>query len=162
MIRRVRGFSGNGSYECGRGDIDLKAVSGSIDLTSVSGDTIIEEADGTLKCDISSGRLKVRNSRIGGGSDLYASAGSIDAELSDLENAGKLSVKSSDADIRLKMPEDKGYSLIARATCGKIFNKINPSPETLKKSPTGELYGDVAGGGVSIEIYTDSGSVTLY
>lgn len=159
---KMKDFSGSGSYECGRGDIGLKAVSGSVDLTSVSGDTVIEDSEGTLKCDISSGRLTVRNSKVCSGSDLYASTGRIDMELADLDSTGKLSVKSADADIRLKMPGNKGYALIARSTGGKVSNKMNPSPGTLKKSPTGELYGDVAGGGVSIEIYTDSGSVTLY
>ncbi len=158
----IEDFSGSGSYECGRGDINLKAVSGSVDLTSVSGDAVIEESEGTFKCDMSSGQLTVRNSSIRSGSDLYSSTGSIDAELAELDSAGKLSVKSADADIRLKMPENKGYSLIARSTGGKVYNKMNPSPGTLKKSPTGEVYGDVAGGGISIEIYTDSGSVTLY
>jgi hypothetical protein len=111
---------------------------------------------------LSAGRLVIKNTGIGSGSDLYASTGSIDAELTGLDSAGKLSVKSADADIRLKMPGNKGYSLIARSTGGKVHNKINPSPGTLKKSPTGEVYGDVAGGGVSMDIYTDSGSITLY
>lgn len=158
----VGGFSGDGSYICGRGDIGLKAVSGAVDLTSVSGDAIIEDSEGVLKCDISSGRLKVRNTGIGSGSDLYASTGMIDAELGGLDSSGKLSIKSATADIRLKMPENKGYSLIARSTDGKVYNRISPPPEALKKSPTGEVYGDVAGGGVSIDIYTDGGNVTLY
>lgn len=158
----VEDFSGNGSYKCGRGDISLKALFGSADLTSISGDAVIADSEGILKCDMSSGRLTVRNSRIGSGSDLYSSTGSIDAELNDIESSGKLSIKSADVDIRLKMPENKGYSIIARATDGKIFNKINPSPDTLKKAPSGELYGDVAGGGVSMDIYTDRGSITLY
>lgn len=158
----MQDFSGSGSYECKRGNINLKAVKGPVDLTSVSGDATIENSEGVLKCDLSSGRLTVRNTGIGSGSDLYASTGRIKAELTGLDSAGKLSVKSSDADIRLKMPENKGYSLIARSTGGKVRNKMNPSPGTLKRSPTGEVYGDVAGGGVSMDVYTDSGSITLY
>lgn len=159
---QMEDYSGSGSYECKHGNINLKAVKGPVDLTSVSGDAIIEDSEGALKCDLSAGRLVIKNTGIGSGSDLYASTGSIDAELTGLDSAGKLSVKSADADIRLKMPENKGYSLIARSTGGKVHNKINPSPGTLKKSPTGEVYGDVAGGGVSMDVYTDSGSITLY
>ncbi|HEX2945327.1 MAG TPA: DUF4097 family beta strand repeat-containing protein [Clostridia bacterium] len=158
----ISDFSGGGVYDCGRGDIKLNAVSGSVDLTSVSGDADIMDTEGVIKCDISSGRLTVKGSSIGDGSDLYASTGSIDAELTDIDNTGKLTVKSADADIRLKMPVNKGYSLIAGATRGRVHNKMNPSPETLKKSPEGKVYGDVGGGGLSLDVYTDGGSITLF
>jgi len=63
-------------------------------------------------------------------------------------------------DIRLKMPHDSGWSLIARSTKGRVINRLKPDQE-LKKSPSGEVYGDVRGGGVLIDAYVDDGNIYL-
>jgi hypothetical protein len=154
-------FSGDGTYECGKGNNTLRDIKGDIELSSLAGNTRIEEAEGRLECDVSSGSMTVGSSRISGGSVLYASNGTIDADLSNLDASGKYEIKASKGELKLKLSGTAGWSLLAESTNGRIKAKPFLSSGELKWSPTGELYGDVRGGGPAIDVYTDMGDIAL-
>lgn len=154
-------IEGHGSYKCGRGNIQLRKVNGTVEVISVSGDTVIENCAGKLNCDVSSGSITVRDTELKDGSELYASNGNIEAGLEGIEVAGKYSIKAASGRISLKMPRKTGYSLIARSTGGRIYNEMDPAPETLAKAHPGEIYGDVGNGGASIDVYIDRGNIYL-
>jgi hypothetical protein len=157
----VVNFEGTCSYKCGRGNIKLQNTKGNIDLKSVSGDTVIDNAEGQLVCDISAGNLTVLESHIRADTSLYASYGDIKADLNTLNNEGKYTIKASKGNIRLKLSETAGWSLLAKSTKGRIT--VGPGLEAgvLKTAPTGNLYGDVRGGGPLIDVYVDMGNITL-
>lgn len=154
-------ITGNGTYECGRGDIMLTGVKGDADVKSLAGDSIIENAEGKLNCDISAGSLMVRESKMESGSVLYASTGTISADLQGIGSEGSYTIKSSAGDIRVKLPKKDGWSMSAKSTRGRIRNHMDPVPETLETGPEGEVYGDVNGGGPFIDIYVDMGNIIL-
>jgi DUF4097 and DUF4098 domain-containing protein YvlB len=154
-------IEGHGTYKCGRGNIQLRKVNGAVDVISVSGDTVIEDCVGKLNCDVSFGSITVSDTELKDDSALYASNGNIEAELEKIEASGKYSIKAASGRISLKMPRETGYSLIARSTRGRIYNEMEPVPETLVKAPSGEIYGDVGNGGASIDVYIDRGNIYL-
>ena len=154
-------ITGNGTYECGRGDIMLNGVKGSVDVKSLAGDSSIENVEGKVNCDISAGSLAVRESKMESGSVLYASTGTISADMEGIGSAGTFTIKSSSGDIRVKLPKKDGWSMSAKSTRGRIKNHMDTIPETLETGADGEVYGDVNGGGSSIDIYTDMGSIIL-
>lgn len=157
----VHDYIGSGTYQCGRGNLRLLGIKGNIDLSSLSGDSVIEKSEGRLNCDISTGSLKIVDSHMKKDSVLYASYGEITADLKNIEPSGKYSIKTSNGDIKLTLPETAGWSLIARSTNGRITENPGLHTDELKKSPTGELYGDVRGGGPYIDVYTDMGNIIL-
>jgi len=157
----VKGINGSGSYKCGRGDITLKDIKGTAEIKSVSGNTTIENLSGRLNADISSGSITLKASQLKADSMIYASYGEVQADLEGLETEGKYSIRAANGTIRLIMPENTGWSLLARSTKGKIKSRLELSPDELKMAPSGELYGDVKGGGPSIDIYIDEGDIIL-
>lgn len=157
----ISGINGSGLYECGRGDIKLRDITGTIELKSVSGDTYIENVTGMLNADISAGSITVKASQLKNESMIYASYGNIKADLEGLDASGKYTIKAATGDIRLNMPEKTGWSLLARSTKGRIIDNLDLSSGELKKAPSGELYGDVGGGGPTIDVYVDRGDIYL-
>lgn len=157
----IAGITGSSTYKCGRGDINLRDITGSIELKSVSGNTYIENVDGMLNGDISTGSITVKASQLKTGSMLYASYGNIEADLEGLDVSGKYTIKAAKGDIRLNMPEKTGWSLLARSTKGRIIDKLGLASDDLEKAPTGEVYGDVRGGGPTIDVYVDRGDIYL-
>lgn len=157
----IAGINGYGAYECGRGNIKLRDMTGAIELKSVSGDTYIENAEGKLNGDISTGSITVKASRLKTESLIYASYGDIEADLEGLDASGMYTIKASKGNIRLNMPEKTGWSLIARSTGGRILDNLGLTSGELKKAPSGEVYGDVGGGGPTIDVYVDSGDIYL-
>ncbi len=157
----VDSSSGIGSYKCGRGNIKLQKTKGNIDLKSVAGNTLIEEVEGRLECDVSAGDLTVGKSRISKDSTLYASCGDIKVDFNNLDLEGKFTVKASKGTIKLKLPETTGWSLLARSTKGKISKNLELEEGVLKTAPSGEVYGDVHGGGPLIDAYVDMGNIVL-
>ena len=157
----VGNFDGISSYKCGRGNIKLQNTKGNIDLKSVSGDTAIDNVEGRLICDISTGSLTVGESRINKDSSLYASYGDIKADLNYLDTEGKYTIKASKGNIKLKLSETAGWSLLAKSTKGRITDNLGLDTGVLKTSPSSNLYGDVRGGGPLIDVYVDRGNIIL-
>lgn len=155
-------INSSGTYKCDRGDIKLQGITGDIELKLNSGDTYIKNAEGILNCDISTGSIIVEASHLKAESMLYASYGDIDTDLEGIEASGKYTFNASQGKIQLNMPKKTGWSLLARSTKGAIYNKLNLAANELEKAPSGEVYGDVRGGGPSINVYVDRGDIYLH
>lgn len=159
----VEGLDGAiNSYECGKGDVVLNNVSGTTDVKLTSGSMIINELDGKLTGIISTGNIVTSNSNMRTESSIYASYGNIIADLSSIDDKGTYSITAANGNIKLKLPDNKGWSIIAEAAKGRIDNNIKAVEGSLKNSPTGELYGDVMGGGANVGAYVYNGSIYLY
>ena len=158
----VAGFTGIGEFDCGKGNLLLRDVTGPVSLKSVSGDTVIEGAEGKLDCDISTGSITIRASRLNAGTNLYASCGDIDAGLEGMDASGSYTIKASAGSVTLHLADKTGWSMLARSTSGRIIQGPGLLAGGLKKSPTGEVYGDVGGGGPMVDVYTDRGNIYLY
>jgi len=157
----LNGIECSGEYECGRGNIRLRDIKGNIRLKLTAGEGLIEGAEGKLDCDISAGRLIIKDSKLMADTVLYASTGNIEADLSKIEPSGKYTIKSASGSIYLNLPENAGWSIIAESTKGRVKNNTGLDENVLKKSPSGEIYGDFGGGGPMIDAYTDRGNIIL-
>jgi len=157
----IMAVNGAGSYKCGRGDIKLQDITGTVEIKSVSGNTNIENITGKLNVDISAGSITINKSQLKADSMIYASSGDIEVDLEGLESTGKYTIKAANGDIRLNMPEETGWSLLAKSTKGKIADNLNLTSDELEKASSGELYGDVRGGGPTIDVYVDKGDIEL-
>lgn len=158
----VNGSDGSyNSYECGRGEIELSNISGTTEINLISGDISIDKLDGQLNGTVSAGDIVISDSTLEKGSSLYASYGSITADLSNIEDTGTYSIKAANGNIKLSLPDNKGWSIIAKAEKGRIVNNVKDAEESLKTSPTGEVYGDVAGGGADVDAYVYKGRIYL-
>lgn len=151
-----------GTYECGRGDILLSNIKGNTDIKSVSGKTLVEKFEGKLNGNVSAGSITVKESRLKADSMIYASYGDIEAGLQNTDDvSGKYVFKAANGDITLYMPQKTGWSLLAKSTKGRVINDADTETDELETSPSGELYGDVRGGGAYIDIYVDNGDIFL-
>lgn len=157
----AEGINGSGSYKCGRGDITLKDTEGTVEIKSVSGHITAENLSGRLNADISSGSIAIKASLLKADSMLYASYGDIKAELEGLEAGGKYTIRAANGTVRLQMPENTGWSLLAKSTKGSVINNLKLPADELERAPSGELYGDVGGGGPTVDVYVDKGDIIL-
>jgi hypothetical protein len=157
----MENITGYCTYDCGRGDIVITGAKGAVELKSLAGETVIERVEGKLDCDISSGSLKIIKSILENGTVLYASTGTISADLNCIDEKGTYTIKSSAGDILVDLPQNTGWSLIAKSTRGRVKNNMDLIAKSLEKGPDGEVYGDVNGGGASIDLYTDRGNIIL-
>jgi DUF4097 and DUF4098 domain-containing protein YvlB len=149
------------TYECGRGVMELRNISGTTQIDLTSGNIYIVKLDGKLNGTISTGDIVISDSDLEKGSSVYVSYGSITADLSGIEDTGTYSIKAANGNVKLSLPENKGWSVIAKAEKGRIVNNVKDNDDSLKTAPTGEVYGDVAGGGANVDAYVYKGSIYL-
>ncbi len=155
-------ITGNGEFKCGRGKIAVKGMAGNIEAKLTQGEINIEEAEGRFNCDISSGKINLRRSWLLKDSIFYASSGEIKADFEVRDEDGTVKFMAAKGDILLNLPKESGWSLMAKSTKGRVVvDKQEPKLEELKKSPSGEVYGDAGGGGPFIDAYVDNGKIYL-
>lgn len=157
----IEGLKGSGRYKCGRADIKIKGVTGDIELTSVSGNTNIEDVEGKLNCDISTGSMTLKKAGLEAEAMLYMTYGDIYIDFEEMSAWDKYIIKAAQGNIHMNLPENTGYSLLAKSTKGHVKDKLGLSADALKKGPSGEVYGDIGVGGPSIDAYVDRGNIYL-
>jgi len=157
----VSEITGNGEFKCDRGKIAVGKTAGNITAKLTEGEINIEEAEGRLNCDVSSGAINIKSSWLLKDSVFYVSTGEINADFEARDEEGKVKFMAAKGDILLNLPEKSGWSLIAKSTKGRVTDRQKPKREELKTSPSGEVYGDVAGGGLLIDAYVDNGNIYL-
>lgn len=158
----VNGLKGtNNSVECGKGNMKLVNIEGTTEVNLISGSIAVEKLNGKFDGIISTGDIVISDSSIKTESSIYTSYGNITADLSGIEDTGTYSIDAANGNIKLKLPDNKGWSIIAEADKGHIDNNVKAAEGSLKISPTGELYGDVAGGGANVDAYVYNGSIYL-
>jgi hypothetical protein len=154
----VAPISGRVTISTGDGSIAAEGLRGEIRLHTGDGSIRATGLDGRLRADTGDGPMKV------GGRfeslDLRTGDGRIEAEA---ESGSKVSaawsLSSGDGGITLRIPEDLGAELDARAGDGSVVVDV---PVTMKGtgSPS-SVRGTLAGGGGSLRMHTGDGSIRL-
>lgn len=153
-----------------------------------SGDVRIEGIDGPVECETDSGEIKiaaigsdVRASSDSGGIHLHLVKGAVDlrtdsGHIEALEIEGAIDAKTDSGDIhlwqtvakpicaqadsgrvRVKLASSGGYSIHARTDHGRVELPLT----TRQRLSRDEVKGDVRGGGLRVDLETDSGDIEV-
>ena len=156
--------SGNLSAAAANGVQRLETTSGNITLesaalkagstiNSVSGDIRVGQMTGAPYIGTTSGSITVE--RMEGYGEYTTTSGGID--LTYLAVKGDISVSSTSGTVRLGLPGGLGMDFDARSNSGSIHTPFDGELTVRKRSKSGS----VSGGGVSVQIVTTSGDITV-
>ncbi len=154
----VAPISGRVTVSTGDGSISAEGLRGEIRLHTGDGSIRATGLDGRLQADTGDGSMHV------GGRfeslDLRTGDGRIEALV---ESGSKVSaawsLSSGDGGITLRIPEDLGAELDARAGDGSVVVDV-PVTVTGTVSPS-SIRGKLAGGGGTLRMHTGDGSIRL-
>jgi Putative adhesin len=154
----VGAIAGRVTVTTGDGGITAAGLRGQIRLQTGDGSIRATGLEGRLQAGTGDGHLNVRGRF--DGLDLRTGDGQIDAEV---ERGSKVaeawSLSSGDGGITLRLPEDLGADLDARAGDGRI---VLEAPVTVTGTISeSAVRGKLAGGGGSIRVHTGDGSIHL-
>ncbi|MFL6540769.1 MAG: DUF4097 family beta strand repeat-containing protein [Chthoniobacterales bacterium] len=139
--------SGGGIHSTGgTGSLDARTSGGSIDVRDFKGDTLVRTSGGTLQID-----------NIGGKVSGETSGGSITASLIS-PVPGDVDLSSSAGSIVLNVPTDAAINIDARASSGAVANGLSLNTSSNERD---ELRGTMNGGGKSVILRANAGSVSL-
>ena len=151
-------ISGRVTVSTGDGSISAEGLRGEIRLHTGDGSIRATGLDGRLQADTGDGSMRVRGRFES--LDLRTGDGRIEAEV---ESGSKVSaawsLSSGDGGITLRIPEDLGAELDARAGDGRVVVDV-PVTVTGKVSRSA-VRGKLAGGGGSLRLHTGDGSIRL-
>ena len=158
----VRGSTSDGNIRIKaiKGNVDFKTSDGNISLEDISGNASMSTSDGDMKASKIHGDLFLKTSD--GRIEFDATDGSVTAITSDGNINGnvttlkKMSLETSDGDIRVTIPDRLGLNLNIRGSSVNTSLK-NFSGESGKHLIKGQLNG----GGVPIDIRASGGNVNL-
>lgn len=160
----ISSVSGNLSAAAANGVQRLETTSGNITLesaalkagstiNSVSGDIRVGQMTGAPYIGTTSGNITVE--RMEGYGEYTTTSGGID--LTYLAVKGDISVSSTSGTVRLGLPVGLGMDFDARSNSGSIHTPFDGELTVRKRSKSGS----VSGGGVSVQIVTTSGDITV-
>ncbi len=154
----VEPITGRISITTGDGSITAAGLHGEIRLHTGDGSIRATGLEGRLRADTGDGHMNVRGRFEG--LQLRTGDGSIDAEV---ESGSKVteawSLASGDGGITMRIPEDFGAELDARAGDGSI---VLDAPVTVTGTVTeSAVRGTLAGGGGPLRVHTGDGSIRL-
>ncbi|HEX8678596.1 MAG TPA: DUF4097 family beta strand repeat-containing protein [Chthoniobacterales bacterium] len=130
----------------GTGNLDARTSGGNIDVRDFKGDTVVKTSGGRLTFDNIGGRVLGETS---GGS---ISAGLVSPVPGDVE------LSSSAGSIEVSVPADAALNIEARASSGTVSNSL---PIVATRQEREELRGAMNGGGKSMVLRANAGSVSL-
>jgi hypothetical protein len=154
----VAPISGRVTVSTGDGSIAAEGLRGEIRLHTGDGSIRATGLDGRLRADTGDGRMNV------GGRfeslDLRTGDGRIEAEV---ESGSKVStawsLSSGDGGITLRIPEDLGAELDARAGDGRVVVDVPVS--VTGRASRSAIRGTLADGGGPLRMHTGDGSIRL-
>ncbi|MDQ6859802.1 MAG: DUF4097 domain-containing protein [Verrucomicrobiota bacterium] len=142
----VKTSGGNITGNGGNGSLDARTSGGSVDVRDFKGDTLVRTSGGNLRLENISGKVSGETS--GGG---------ITASLVS-PVPGDVELSSSAGSIVLNVPSDAAINVDARASSGSVSNSL---PLTTTRNEREELRGAMNGGGKSVLLRANAGSVSL-
>lgn len=154
----VEPITGRIAITTGDGSITAAGLHGEIRLHTGDGSIRATGLEGRLRADTGDGHMNVRGRFEG--LELRTGDGSIDAEVeSGSKVAEPWSLASGDGGITMRIPEDFGAELDARAGDGSI---VLDAPVTVTGTVTeSAVRGTLAGGGGPLRLHTGDGSIRL-
>ena len=154
----IANVQGDLAWSSTSGDLDLTNLVGDLDLHTTSGEVSGQEIKGDIKASSVSGDLAFRDSQ-GGLPYLHTVSGKIEAELTAIdEDASSMSLTTVSGGITLYLPEDASFGLDISTISGEINTGFKVLIDSVSKR---KLQGEVGTGGITIELETVSGDISL-
>jgi DUF4097 and DUF4098 domain-containing protein YvlB len=145
------------NLETNYGDVTVTSVQAvSYQLKSDSGDLTLDECGGSLDLETGFGNVEVSNAAEAG-LTLVTDSGEITFSGS-IEGAGFHQVTSGFGTVRLVLPADAAFDLDAETDFGSVETDFAVETTEFGKR---RIVGEVNGGGPTLQIRTDSGSIIL-
>jgi DUF4097 and DUF4098 domain-containing protein YvlB len=146
--------------------VTAASVSGSIELSGVESgiDQVLETTSGSIRTDLARNlKAKSVSGRIdftAEGKDLYAHnvSGSIDGEVRSMEAGGSIDIGSVSGSVDLKAFGTFEADLRLHSVSGSVSCAF---PVTASRQKRNSLEGRIGGGGISVDIGTTSGSISI-
>lgn len=154
----VSGFDGRARLKAEDGDVRIEGCSGVVDIVAEDGDVDIRELDGEVRAEIEDGELAIEGRIVA--LDAQSEDGTVDVRVRPgSAMSGDWSIRAADGRVRLALPEDFAAELDLRADDGSI--RVD-RPVTIEgKQSSHELTGRLNGGGHTLRIRTEDGSVRI-
>jgi len=142
-----------------RGQLTVQQISGKLEIANDRGNIDVTGLDGELRVNGDRGSLKVRDSAIRNGLRVSLDRGSIDIDLKRLDGDSDLEV--SRGDLCLTLPGNAAFKLDAERNRRSSFH-TDFSVLARGGFNGNEIRGDVNGGGPTLRLRGDRGSVSLH
>lgn len=142
-----------------RGHVTVQQITGKLDIGSDRGAVDVVRLDGELRVHADRGDLKVRDSTIRSGIHVRVDRGSVEIELKRL--AGDSDLEVSRGDLSLTLPANAFFRLDAERTRRSNF-QTDFSVLARGGFEGGRIQGDVNGGGPTLRLRGDRGTVRLH
>ena len=142
-----------------RGQLTVQQIAGKLEIANDRGNIDVTGLDGELRVNGDRGSLKVRDSAIRNGLRVSLDRGSIDIDLKRLDGDSDLEV--SRGDLSLTLPGNAAFKLDAERNRRSSFH-TDFSVLARGGFNGNEIRGDVNGGGPTLRLRGDRGSVSLH
>jgi len=149
----------NAEFKNDRGRVTVQQIAGKLDLNCDRGNMEISHVDGELRIHGDRGDVKVRDSSVQNGIRVRLDRGSARIELKHL--AGDSELEVSRGDLSLTVPANTSFTLDAERSRRSSFH-TDFGVLARGGLDSGRIHGDVNGGGSTIRLRGDRGSVNLY
>jgi DUF4097 and DUF4098 domain-containing protein YvlB len=149
---RIEGVQGPVECSTDSGFVEVVGAGSRVKAQADSGRIEIRQATGPVQAEVDSGDIQVLE--IGGEIEVKSDSGEI--QLSQTV-AARVRVQADSGRIRLRLAPGAGYTLRAKSDSGHI-----QVPEmSRQRSSKHEVFGDIHGGGPSVQIQVDSGDIDI-
>ena len=152
------------------GNIRVKEIDGSADIQSGDGNLELADIGGSVKCRASDGNIELKNVRgdinvktsdgnisfkdVSGSVKAQSGDGSIKGNILQLKNS--LDVETGDGNIDIAIPDGLGLDLNIKGESLKV-----PLKDFSGESTENYIKGKIHGGGISVDLITNDGSIKL-
>lgn len=138
--------SGSQSIEGVKGPVEVVADSGSIQLRSINGPVNAKADSGSIT-----------GTAIAGGIDAATDSGRIEMEQT---VAGPIRISSDSGSVAIRLPPNGGYDVNASSDSGHVTSDVTVTARG--NIGQNHIQGQVRGGGNTLRVTTDSGSIRLH
>jgi hypothetical protein len=136
------------------GSIEIEDLKGKIDAHTSGGSISVEDIEGEVDIKTSGGSLDIEN--IIGAIDAHTSGGSIKVKLPNGPTQDS-KIKTSGGSITAYLSKDVAIDLFAKTSGGRVSSEFTVNGKTKKNA----IDGTINGGGVSLVLKTNGGSVRI-
>jgi hypothetical protein len=148
----------NAELKTDRGRLTVEEITGKVEIGSDRGDVEISRFDGELRLRADRGNVNLRDSKIQNGIHLVLDRGSADVGLHQLGGPADLEV--SRGDISVTLPGNAAFTLDAERSRRSNFHS-DFGVVARGGFDGSRIHGDVNGGGPTLRLRADRGSIWL-
>ncbi len=154
----IESVRGDVSVEGGRGPVALEDIRGDVRVVTERGRIEAEEVEGSVV--VRSGRGGIELEEIEGRVDAETGSGPIDVEFL---SAPEGELRTGRGEITVQVPEQTGFALSAGTARGDIlvFDHDEDTRRRGRRGRSAELVRVIRGGGPTLELRTERGSIRI-